>query len=211
MSARTALTGHLVAQFRRPHGALGHVAGWIMAHRASNVRRNLWTVDLLAIGPEHRVLELGCGPGLALAACAARAGRGQVVGVDHSATMAAAARRRNAAAVRSGRVVVHQGSFDALPPLSPGFDKIFAVNAVMFAPDPTALLRRLSALLRPGGTIAITFQSRKPGATSDDSRRGGEDIAAALRVAGFARPRLEVLALRPVAAVCVLASLPAAP
>ena len=52
----------LVGQFGRPTSAWGHVAGWIMAHRVSNRRRNRWTVDLLDLRPGERVLEIGFGP-----------------------------------------------------------------------------------------------------------------------------------------------------
>jgi SAM-dependent methyltransferase len=54
--------------------------------------------------PTDRIIELGCGPGLAIAALATRAIRGPVVGVDHSQVMIGQARRRNRAAIRAGRV-----------------------------------------------------------------------------------------------------------
>src|SRR5215469_5687103 len=93
-----------LAQFHHPTGAVGHVAGWIMSWRSSNVARNRWAVQLLDVQPTDRVIELGCGPGVAIAALAARAIRGLVVGVDHSQVMIRQARRRNRAAVRAGRV-----------------------------------------------------------------------------------------------------------
>ena len=46
----------------------GHVAGWIMGRRSSNLKRNHWAVRLLDVGPIDRVIELGCGPGVAIAA-----------------------------------------------------------------------------------------------------------------------------------------------
>lgn len=54
----------IVRQFKHPNGVLGRLAAWIMAHR--NVRRNVWVVSLLGIEPHHHVLEVGCGPGVAL-------------------------------------------------------------------------------------------------------------------------------------------------
>ncbi len=93
-----------LAQFHHPTGAVGHVAGWIMGRRSSNVARNRWAVQLLDVQPTDRVIELGCGPGVAIAALATRAIRGLVVGVDHSQVMLRQARRRNRAAVRAGRV-----------------------------------------------------------------------------------------------------------
>ena len=60
----------LYRQFERPHGAMGALAGFVMSHRPSNRERNRWTVDLIAPERDARVLEIGCGPGLALAATA---------------------------------------------------------------------------------------------------------------------------------------------
>lgn len=197
------LRRRIVEQFHRPHGALGRLAGFVLAHRASNVRRNLWTVERLGLAPTDRVLELGFGPGIALRAAAERVPQGCVVGVDHSELMVRAARRRNARAVAEGRVVLHLGCLDALPELGEPFDKIFAVNALMFAGDPDRVLASLRERLRPGGRLAVTFQSRRPGATAEDSRRGGEEIADRLRRAGFGDVELAVLALGRSSAVCV--------
>jgi hypothetical protein len=56
--------------------------------------------------------------------------------------------------------------------------------------------------------VAITFQSRKRGATSDDTRAGAEGIAAAIRDAGFVEVRTEVMKISPVNAACVLGRVP---
>lgn len=208
---RGGLRRRIVDQFHRPRGALGLLAGWVLARRPSNRERNAWTVDRLEIAPHHRVLELGFGPGLAVELCARRAIHGQVVGVDHSETMLRMATRRNRRAVAEGRVVLHAAPFDALPDLGGPFDRILAVNAVQFARDPQALLVDLGGRLRPGGWIAVTFQSRRPGATSADSRKGGAEIADALSRVGFDAVRTETLPMEPVAAVCVLGRRPERP
>jgi hypothetical protein len=43
------------AQAHKPTGPVGHVEGWIFAHRSSNVRRNRWAVELLEVKPRDRV------------------------------------------------------------------------------------------------------------------------------------------------------------
>src|SRR4029450_1989293 len=91
-----------VAQFHHPTGAVGHLAGWIMGRRSSNLARHRWAVQLLEAQPTDRVIELGCGPGVAIAALASRALRGLVVGVGHSQVMIGQARRRNRAAIQAG-------------------------------------------------------------------------------------------------------------
>ena len=65
---------------------VGRLAGWIMAHRRSNIERNRWTVGLLDIQETDHVLELGFGPGLAIEQVACLATKGRVVGIDHSAS-----------------------------------------------------------------------------------------------------------------------------
>jgi len=65
----TALSA-LVQQFGKPSGFLGVLAGIIMLVRPSNRLRNLRTLELLDVRPEDRVLEVGFGPGLAVARAA---------------------------------------------------------------------------------------------------------------------------------------------
>src|SRR5919109_227605 len=103
MTVKQALIKALVRQFGDPRGAVGHLAGWVMAHRPSNRQRNRWVVSLLDVQPTDKVLEIGFGPGIAIAELAARATRGKVYGIDHSEVMVRQAGRRNAAAVRAGR------------------------------------------------------------------------------------------------------------
>src|SRR5918995_7124335 len=136
-----------MAQFHHPTGAIGHVAGWIMGRRSSNVARNRWAVRLLDVQPTDRVIELGCGPGVAIAALASRATQGLVVGVDHSQVMIRQARRRNAAAIRAGRVRVIHMPVERLQLTDGSFDAALAVNTVGMWPEPVARLRDIGRLL----------------------------------------------------------------
>lgn len=201
------LRRRIVAQAHNPTGPAGRVVGWVFAHRSSNVRRNRWAVDLLAVEPTDRVLELGCGPGVALAALAARATHGLVVGVDHSRVMIDHARRRNAAAVREGRVRLIHAPVEHLHLAAGPFDAALAVNNVGMWAEPTARLRDIGRLLRPEGRIALVSQPRCPGATAATSAAAADTLAALLSDAGFASPRIETLDLDP-PAVCVLATRP---
>jgi ubiquinone/menaquinone biosynthesis C-methylase UbiE len=194
----------VVRQFGKPTGLVGRLVGLVMATRPSNRERNRRTIELLEIQPEDRVLEVGYGPGLAIEWAAERARRGKVVGIDHSDLMRRRAARHNARAIEAGLVELHVASMDAMPAFDGPFDKVFAVNVYMFWPDPARALARLAAVMKPGGTIALTFQPRNRGATNEDTRRGAERIAEGLRVAGFGGVRAEILPMKPVEAVCVL-------
>jgi ubiquinone/menaquinone biosynthesis C-methylase UbiE len=198
----------IVAQFGNPTGPLGHLAGFVMRTRPSNRLRNRRTVELLEIRQEERVLEIGFGPGLAIARAAELATSGKVVGIDHSEVMLRAATRRNAAAIRDGRVELRRGSADELPRFEAPFDKVLAVNVFMFWSDPVAVLSRVREVMRPGGTIALTLQPRRPGATQHDTRSAAERMTAALATAGFDHARTVILEMPPVPAACVLAQRP---
>src|SRR5918994_3686879 len=197
MSLRTRLRRRLVAQAHRPTGPLGRVVAQIMATRPSNVERNRWAVDQLAVGPTDRVLEIGFGPGVAIEALVARVTEGIVHGIDHSELMVRMAARRNAKALAEGRLRLTQASVadldDELAPL----DLILAVNNLGMWPDPPAQLERLQRLLRAGGRIAIGLQPRTPGADADTARRAGEEIAGLLAEVGLADIETRQLALQP--------------
>ena len=103
MNLTTRIIRRVRAQFARPTGLSGRVVGWIMASRASNRRRNVWTVSLLDVQRHDRVLEIGFGPGIAVREISRLAAEGYVCGLDHSEEMLRKATRRNAAAIRTGR------------------------------------------------------------------------------------------------------------
>jgi SAM-dependent methyltransferase len=192
-----------LAQFHQPTGAVGHVAGWIMGRRSSNVARNRWAAQLLDVQPADHVIELGCGPGVAIAALATRAVRGMVVGVDHSQVMIRQARRRNRVAIRAGRVRLIHAPVESLSVSGEPFDAALAVNTVGMWPDPSARLRELARLLQPGGLIALVSQPRCPGATAATSAAAASELAGLLTDAGFEHLRTDMLNLDPPVA-CVL-------
>jgi SAM-dependent methyltransferase len=206
MAVKRAVIAAVVGQFGRPQGTAGRVAGWVMAHRPSNRQRNSWVVSLLDVQPTDRVLEIGFGPGLAIAELSRRVGdAGHVYGVDHSQVMLRQATRRNAAAIAAGRVTLARAPVDRLPPSLGGpFDAILTVNSLGFWPAPPERLDELRRRLRPGGRIAIASQPRSPGATASTSRNAAREIEALLQDAGYTKTRTETLDLDP-PVVCVLA------
>ena len=180
------------------------MVGWIMGRRSSNIQRSRWAVELLSIQTTDRVIELGCGPGVAIAALASRASEGLVVGVDHSEVMIRQASKRNAAAIRAGRVRLIRAPVEHMPLIDGPFDAALAVNTVGFWPEPVARLREIGQVLRTGGRIALVSQPRCPGATDATSAAAAEELVALLREAGFRALRRETLDLDP-PAECVLA------
>ncbi|MCP5025207.1 MAG: class I SAM-dependent methyltransferase [Actinomycetia bacterium] len=198
------LSHHLLDQFRLPRGPLGRLAGHIMSTRASNVQRSQWTVDLLELEPTHRVLEIGFGPGVALERVAGEVTEGEIVGLDHSATMIDVAMKRNASTILDGRMQLLEGRAEE-PPIGLGtFDRIFAVNVWQFwGPKQDAVIADLTSRLHQGGILALTVQPRNRGATNSDAVAAGHQLMAQFEAAGLTDHSVELLDLDPVSAVCV--------
>jgi ubiquinone/menaquinone biosynthesis C-methylase UbiE len=149
----------IAGKFRRPVGLFGRLVGNVMAR--SNEYEAGWTVSLLSIQPEDHVLELGFGPGVAIQRASQEAVRGVVAGIDYSETMVRVARRRNAAAVKSGRVTLRQGEGAALPYPDESFDKALSIHCVYFWPLPVDTMKELWRTLKPGGSLAVTILPRE--------------------------------------------------
>ena len=187
------MIGRLIdAQTRRPSGILGRFVGNVMQNmNDSNAR---WTVSLLDLQPESRVLEIGFGPGVAVQYASEKVPKGFVAGIDLSDTMVQAARKRNAAAIKTGRVDLKQGDVSALPYPDESFDKALAIHSIMFWSKPVNCLKELRRVLRPGGLLAITIdpKGRRPDLPLDlGTVYASEEIGGMLRAAGFQQVRVE--------------------
>ena len=209
MSIRMQLGRRIVSQFMHPRGLPGRLVGWEMALRPSNRKRNAWAVSLMDVRPSDCVLEIGFGPGIAIREIARRATRGHVVGIDRSAAMRAQAARRNAAAMRAGRVFLIVASIDDPPAFEWTFDKILAVNNMGMWSQPVLRVKELAGLLRGGGLMAIVSQPRCPGATAATTAAAAGQIVDTLEEAGLVAIRVETLDLRPPVA-CVIGTVSAA-
>jgi SAM-dependent methyltransferase len=153
----------------------GRAAGLLMAHRSSNRRRNAWAVSLLDVRPDDRVLEIGFGPGLAILELSRIAHVGHVCGIDHSEQMLRQARRPNADGIARGVVDLRLGSVDALPVFDAPFDKILAVNTVLF------WMSRTCASSSCAGCCAPLADRRGPPAARRATRRRRPTAGRSLR------------------------------
>lgn len=111
------------------------------------------------VGAGARVADVGCGPIGALVELAAIVGpQGAVVGIDSSAGAVETAR---AIVTRQqlGNVAVVHGDINTmdLTAVTAGrpFDAAHLRLVLWHQPDPAGMLRRVAALLRPGGTVLV--------------------------------------------------------
>ncbi len=105
--------------------------------------------------PGERILDLATGTGLVALQVAKLVGpSGQVVGLDVSAGMLAAA-RREARKARLANVRFEQGNAERPGYDAGSFDHLFCASALVLMPDINAALRCWRDLLKPGGRIGF--------------------------------------------------------
>ena len=175
----------LIRQFGNPHGTLGFVAGRIMATRASNVERNLWIAEVLAPEPDAKILEIGHGPGIAIAQIWPQLTTGHIVGIDVSELMSKSAGKRNQDGVDRGVVEFRTGDAQHLPPDLQDLDVIYGVNVSMFWSDPRATISQLTKRLRPGGAITLAYMT--PPTADRPAQSMAEELSAHFDATGLVR------------------------
>ena len=116
-------------------------------------------VDVAALQPAERVLDVACGTGFVARLAADRVGaKGRVVGIDLNASMIDAAR---AASTQDAAVPIEwrTGDASALPFENDIFDVVLCQQGVQFFPDRIHALREMRRVLRVGGRLAFTVWS----------------------------------------------------
>jgi ubiquinone/menaquinone biosynthesis C-methylase UbiE len=175
-----------VSQFGAPKGP----GGWLAAHLVARLTAdaNRWMIDCLDVGPGDRVLDVGCGPGLAVAYAAASDSR--AVGVDASPTMVRHAGRRNRAAIRQGRVEIRRADATRLPFPDAAFNKVGSLNSLQFWPAPELGLAELHRVLEPGGRVAVVLMARSDEPAGVATPPWVEQLRAQMEAAAFAGLRI---------------------
>jgi len=139
---------------RRRPAALAFFAG--AAGRWDRLRAELYgdgftECALLSLLPTDWVIaDLGCGSGHATARLASSVRR--VIGVDQSAAMLKAARKRTAGLQN---VDLRQGGLEALPIEDGAVDGALLLLALTYVAEPRRVLDEMARVLRPGGRAVV--------------------------------------------------------
>ena len=129
----------------------GELSGPLIGQAIASSSRLLADRD----GSVRRVLDLGCGPGVATTALAEAFPGATVVAVDGSATMLASVDKRSGRAGVGLRVETRQvdlnGDLEALG----RYDLVWAAMSLHHVDDEVVTLRRVRALLQPLGVLCV--------------------------------------------------------
>jgi ubiquinone/menaquinone biosynthesis C-methylase UbiE len=150
---------YLESKWNQQQGCPRGIVGWLAGEQMVRQHRpeTGWTIDLLDIQPADTVLEVGFGAGQGIKLAAEKVREGRVMGIDLSEGMVRVATRRNARAVKAGRVALSKGTITALPFEAQRFDRIMTIHTLYFWSEPSRVLSELCRVLKPGGRIVITL------------------------------------------------------
>src|SRR5918992_5232816 len=171
-----------------------------MAGKASE--RVVWGGDTFEGRPADRLLEVGCGHGVAVSLVCERLTTGTITAIDRSPKMIEMATRRNREHVDAGRAVLEATALEDAELGDRRFDKVFAFNVAPFWLQPEAALGAVRGHLASDGAIYVFWDARH--FAPDGARDLGNELADRLREGGFSVDRVLVEDLRPVSAVCVM-------
>lgn len=150
-------------------------------------------IALTGTGPGDDVVDIGCGPGVAVRRAAGR-GAASVVGVDPAAVMLRVARPLTSVRPHARQVCYLEGAAEALPLPDDSATVAWSLSTVHHWRDVDAGLAEVRRVLQPSGRFLAVERRAEPGATGHASHGWTEDqaelFAARCHAAGF--PAVEV-------------------
>lgn len=131
----------------------GHHESVLRSHRWRTAANSAaYLLDQLR--PDHRVLDIGCGPGTITADLAALVPQGSVTGLDAAAGVLEQA-RATAAERGVANVGFTTGDVHALDFPDGSFDVVHAHQTLQHVGDPVGALRQMRRVCVPGGVVAV--------------------------------------------------------
>jgi SAM-dependent methyltransferase len=172
---------------RRPHGRKARET-----YGADDAHSFLWepVLEALALGPDDRLLDVGCGGGAFLRR--ARESGCAIAGLDHSRDMVSLARAKTGARIELADAT-------AMPFADVEFTAVSCLVAFFFFPQPVVALREMRRVLDPErGRIAVMTTAPEakgtPAAPYPLATRGrfhtDDELVALAREAGFHEARI---------------------
>ncbi len=159
-----------------------------------------WAVETLDVAPDDRILEVGCGHGVAVSLVCERLERGRITAVDRSPKMIQMAAKRNATCADKARFIT--ASIEDADLGEEIYDTVFAIHVAALH-TPGNALEAVARHLAPGGLL---YLFHAPGwKKARDAELFAPDLSDALETAHFTGEKTLVREVGSGFASCVVA------
>ena len=146
-----------------------------------------WAVETLDPAPSERLLEIGCGQGVAVSLISRALSTGTIVAIDRSRAMIGQAARRNREHVAAGRAAFRAVELKDASFGNQRFDKVFAINVRLFRADAAKEGEVLRHALTPRGALYL-FQQHP---SANRTRAATDELKTGLERNGFNVRKIE--------------------
>jgi SAM-dependent methyltransferase len=164
--------------------------------------RFVWAAQTLDVAPSERLLEIGCGQGVAVSLICESTSSASIAAIDRSKPMIDQAARRNREHVDSGRATFHAVALEDAAFISDRFDKVFAINVRLFRTDAAREADVLKRLLKPQGALYL-FQQHP---FAKRTRAVTDELATALDCHAFRVTEVKATGSGDALMTCIVAS-----
>ena len=135
----------------------GRIMATVMA--TGNADTESKAVELENLGPDAKVLMIGCGPGVGVVAAARRASNGLVIGLDPSEVMVERTRARCRRVRVEHLTRVERAAAESIPLPDRSQDVVVSVNNIQLWSDRAVGLDECVRVLVPGGALVVLLHT----------------------------------------------------
>ncbi|XP_050388760.1 uncharacterized protein LOC126807915 [Patella vulgata] len=158
----TGLVNRISLNLKNPQKGL---VGWWLnsAFKKRNAYLEENAARLCNIQPDHKVLEIGFGPGCGLEAAYkyVKEGNGKIHGVDISEYMVEYASKSCHQLIQQNKLQILLSSVHHMPFNTDTFDRVFHVNSYYFWPSMKHSLREIYRVMKPGAIMVTTLNLKR--------------------------------------------------
>lgn len=120
-----------------------------------------WGFEKVKINQDDTILDVGCGGGNAVALLSDITVNGVVHGIDYSPLSVKSSVKLNKKKVKSGKVIIKQGSVSTLPYDNNSFNLITAIETIYFWENPNEDFKEVYRVLKNNGTFLVICEMVK--------------------------------------------------
>jgi SAM-dependent methyltransferase len=183
----------------------GRLFAWMYSLTGRNSYSNRVVVEHASLEPGDRVLDLGCGPGAALAAATKMVDPSRLAGVDPTPGFIDQCRRRFPTAD------IRLGSAEGIPFEDDRFTVAWTIASFHHWVDPDAGLVELLRVLAGGGRVIVVEDLLRRSGGHGVAQAEVDDLAARIEDAGFTAVTVETVRKRWGRMIVVTGRKPGAP